>query len=36
VNEGEINTIDSVPPNLHTFVTALPEGLRNLVSSKSL
>ena len=36
VNEGEIITIDSVPPNLHTFVTALPEGLRNLVSSKSL
>jgi hypothetical protein len=36
VNEGEINTIDSVPPNLHTFVTALPEGLRNLVSAKSL
>ncbi len=36
VNEGEIITIDSVPPNLHNFVTALPEGLRNLVSSKSL
>ena len=36
VNEGEIITIDSVPPNLHKFVTALPEGLRNLVSSKSL
>ncbi len=36
VNEGEIVTIDSVPPNLHKFVTALPEGLRNLVSSKSL
>ncbi len=36
VNEGEIITIDSVPPNLHKFVTAMPEGLRNLVSSKSL
>ena len=36
VNEGEIITIDSVPPNLHKFVTALPEGLRNLISSKSL
>jgi len=36
VNEGEIVTIDSVPPNLHKFVTALPEGLRNLISSKSL
>ena len=36
VNEGEIVTIDSVPPNLHKFVTALPEGLRNLDSSKSL
>ncbi len=36
VNEGELVTIDSVPPNLHKFVTALPEGLRNLVSSKSL
>ena len=36
VNEGEIITIDSVPPNLHKFVTALPEGLRNLLSSKSL
>jgi len=36
VNEGEIITIDNVPPNLHKFVTAVPEGLRNLVSSKSL
>ena len=34
-NDG-INTRENAPPDLYSFVNALPEGLRNLVSSKSL
>ncbi|MDP6500838.1 MAG: hypothetical protein QF743_09045 [Candidatus Marinimicrobia bacterium] len=34
--EGELYTRENAPPKLYNFVTALPEGLRNLVSSKSL
>jgi hypothetical protein len=34
-NDG-IHTRENAPPDLYSFVNALPEGLRNLVSSKSL
>ena len=36
MDNGEIITRDNASPDLHRFITALPEGLRHLVSSKSL
>ncbi|MBC8346689.1 MAG: hypothetical protein H8E56_10575 [Candidatus Marinimicrobia bacterium] len=36
MDEGEVKTRDNAPPDLYRFLTGLPEGLRNLVSSKSL
>ena len=35
-DKDEIHTRENAPPDLFSFVNALPEGLRNLVSSKSL
>ena len=35
-DKDEIHTRENAPPDLYSFVNALPEGLRNLVSSKSL
>ena len=35
-DKDKIHTRENVPPDLYSFVNALPEGLRNLVSSKSL
>jgi len=36
MDNGEIITRDNASPDLHRFITVLPEGLRHLVSSKSL
>ena len=35
-DKDEIHTRENAPPDLYSFVNALPEGLRNLISSKSL
>lgn len=36
MSEGELHTRKNASPQLYNFVTTLPEGLRNLISSKSL
>jgi len=36
IDNGKVRTQDNSPPELYSIVSALPEGLRNLVASKSL